>query len=801
MRLHSGISLLLAAGLSLPVAGVGIRLSTEEEYGKYQIGEAPQLTVNVALSDLPREALQAKWKLLDIDGATVEDGSFVAAETTQSIPLSLPGDGYYQFQVALSSADGIPHGEAATGIVRTAFQTANSFDRQGRWAVNGHSRTEEYPILRKLGVTMSRLDISWRDLEPQPGVWNFEKSDRIAAASRRDGVLVLAILGKNPPWLALPEGQGTDREKFLDYVRRTVTRYCNDIFFWDLWNEPQYSWNGSKTEFGLVMRDAYHIIKEIQPESTVVFNGHPFEEELRSYTLENLAPLNGEIPFDALGMHPYSRPRSPDDNRFLEHMSNIHALLERIAPGKDLWISELGWPTSTDALGVSELKQAAYLQRAALLGIAAGVKKFVWYMPYSGGDPTYHENEYGLFRFDLTPKPALAAYAFLIRMLDKMEFVREIPLGEAVCCLEFAGRDGKKFQVLWATGDAVKLSTAWPEGIRIRRGDGSLLPVEPELEVGALPIFLDQVDASASLEKAHLSLARPLRLESATLTPEGVLLLLRNRAGRELPVEASLELPSGVTFRNPAIADGFKFQMRNAPKELLLKLNYPGGAFRGTAKLTLRTADAVQTEEIPLRVEQAAFGKYGSELQLNSVSDIGPADMQKEWRSPDDLSCRAQFGWNEQGLLFQAEVRDDDHHNPFEASNIWAGDSLQLAFRPVPGNVPDYYDEHCVEIGVALTDGDKLQKVVYSGNGGRDFEAAVTRSEEEKITRYDVLIPWKLAGLKHAPAPGSMISWNFAVNDIDRGSGGRKWVEMAPGICIGKNPAQFPRFILMKEEK
>ena len=34
MRLHSGIALLLAAGLSLPVAGAAIRLSSEE-YGKY----------------------------------------------------------------------------------------------------------------------------------------------------------------------------------------------------------------------------------------------------------------------------------------------------------------------------------------------------------------------------------------------------------------------------------------------------------------------------------------------------------------------------------------------------------------------------------------------------------------------------------------------------------------------------------------------------------------------------------------------------------------------------------------------
>ena len=796
MRIQFCCVSLLAAILTLPLAGTTIRLSSD--WGKYQLSESSEINITATVTDLPEKSLRAEWELSDLTGTIIDSGSWMVDTTPHRLPLTLPDDGYYRLRVTLKSESGASHGSTSTGLVKTVFQEKTGFDQTGRWAVNGHGRTEEYPVFRKLGITMSRLDISWKDVEPQPGHWKFESFDKIAVASHENGILILAILGKNPPWLPLNNGQGTDREQFLEYVRRTVTRYRNDIFFWDLWNEPQYSWSGTKEEFGLVMRDAYHIIKEIQPESTVVYNGHPFEEELRTYTLENLAPLNGEMPFDALGMHPYSRPRSPDNNRFLEHMSNIRTLLNRIAPGKALWISELGWPTSTDALGVTELEQAAYLQRAAMLGLAAGVEKFVWYMPYSSDNPAYHESQYGFFRADLTPKPALAAYAFLIRMLENMEFSREIPIGEAVRCLEFTN-GSRKLHVLWATGETVKLTADWPEGIRIRRGDGSALKALPVMEIGALPVFLDGIDGSAALVDAHLSLARPLKLEGATLTSEGLQFILRNRTGRELPVEANLKLPPGLVFRNAAAATGMKFQITDSPKEIRIGLRFPAPPFSGNAVLTLRTPDAVQEETVPLRMESAVYGGESSPLQLNAISAIGPADMQKEWGGPEDLSCTAWFGWDEEGLLFRADVRDDEHRNTCDASQLWAEDSIQLAFRLVPGNVPDYYDEESVEIGAALT-ANGVCKAVYCGKPDLDFQADIIRLEEEKITRYRIRIPWKFTNLKTAPPPGCVISWNFAVNDVDR-KGGRKWLEPAPGICLEKNPAKFPRFILKKETK
>lgn len=787
---------LLAVTLILPSTAATIRLITD--WGGYQISEQSEVTITLAVPDLPEEPLRAEWEMADITGELINSGSCQMDSVSQRLCLKLPGDGYYRFQVALKSENGAVYGNASTGLLKTFFHKNSGFDRNGRWAVNGHGRTEEYPIFRKLGITMSRLDISWKDLEPQPGEWNFESFDKIAALSRKNGILILAILGKNPQWLTLSGEKGTDRERFLDYVRRTVTHYRNDIFFWDLWNEPQYSWSGTKEEFGLIMRDAYRIIKEIQPESTVVYNGHPFEEELRTYTLENLAPLKGEMPFDVLGMHPYSRPRSPDSNRFFEHMSKIRELLTRIAPGRALWISELGWPTSSDAMGVTEQEQAAYLQRAALLGLAAGVEKFVWYMPYSGDNPAYHESEYGFFRPDLTSKPALAAYAFLIRMLENMEFSREIPIGEAVRCLEFKN-DSRKLHVLWATGETVKLTANWPAGIRIRRGDGSAIKAHPVMEVNALPVFLDGADGSAALAAARLSLAKPLKLESSTLTPDGLQLILRNHTGRELPVEANLELPPGLAFRNAAAATGMKFQMTGSPKEIRIGLRFPAPPFSGDAVLTLRTPDTVQTETISLQMKSAVYGEESSPLQLNTISAIGPADMQKEWNGPEDLSCTAWFSWNEEGLLFRADVRDDDHRNSCDKSGLWAQDSLQLAFRLSPGNVPDYYDENSMEICAALTD-NGVCKAIYSGKSDLDFNAEITRLAEEKITRYRIQIPWKLTPLKSAPVPGYIISWNFAVNDTDRKSG-RKWLEMAPGICLEKNPAKFPRFILRKETK
>ncbi len=79
-----------------------------------------------------------------------------------------------------------------------------------------------------------------------------------------------------------------------------------------------------------------------------------------------------------------------------------------------LWLTEFGWSTNTGAYGVTEAKQAEYLEAAfAKLAEWPYVEVAFWYtfrnVFFRGEDPADWEANTGVLRVDFSPKPAFAA--------------------------------------------------------------------------------------------------------------------------------------------------------------------------------------------------------------------------------------------------------------------------------------------------------------------------------------------------------------------------------------------------------
>ena len=130
--------------------------------------------------------------------------------------------------------------------------------------------------------------------------------------------------------------------------------------------------------------------------------------------------------FDVLATHPYQGiadlpPATRDSTKWtLTHASEVRRLMvERGDAAKPIWFTEFGWSTHGVQSGVNwirgvdELRQAAYLTATARLVAAEMpyVQRIYWYSDRDStdGDPQYAN--YGLFRLDLSAKPALAALA------------------------------------------------------------------------------------------------------------------------------------------------------------------------------------------------------------------------------------------------------------------------------------------------------------------------------------------------------------------------------------------------------
>ncbi len=821
------MAIMIAAGAENPEI-LPLQMIVSGDWGDSNVGVGTEPGLKLHLRNISPDPIAFKldWRLHDfvgkeLSGANSEIKLAGLARQDLPLPVKLPGLGWYRIDIAIDAAKPPTHLKQSFSLASVPKVENNGYDRSSPFGTNGHNELN-YALLRSLGVTMSRVDVEWRLMEPQEGQWDWEPIERLLPESKANGVLLFGCIGYNPPWLKVPEGKGTDHEKFLNFIRKTVTHFKDSIFYWDLWNEPQYSWSGGKEEFGQLMYRAYRIIKEIQPESTVCFNAHPFENTMQGYTLDNLKPLKGKLPFDVLGVHPYSRPKSPDDIDFYYHMIEMHKWVKNNAPDRQLWISELGWETSTDALGVSERLQAAYLVRSAVMGLAAGVKKYIWYQPYSGRDMTYGEAQYGFLDADLQPKPSAAAYAWTAFLLREATFLEEIKLGRSLRCFAFSRPNKEAVAYLWAVNDPLilHLPGKLPADMSVTRIDGSDMPAQGNIlqaEDIATVIRLPQKKLSelkALLRESKLSMDNPVRVKSVIPDNDSIRLIMENRDIKEIAVSLNVILPPGMKFQNsklngqsPAKID---FSIPGSEKEIRLKVKYPHLPLNDQLAIAINTSAGQKKLMLPIHVETAhympSFALNGNldkwrkftPIILNDFNHIGPADMQKDWKGPSDLSVKAWFGWNEQGLLLAAEVSDDKHCNSSDANNLWGEDSIQIAIDLSSKIIPNSYGSTSAEVGVGLSTKGTLS-AVYSGNAAIMPQTVIRRNGNH--TDYEILLPWTVCGTNNpTPSAGTFISAGFIVNDSDGAA--RKWMGLRQNI-IGqdKNPSMLPRLLLEKPQQ
>lgn len=169
-------------------------------------------------------------------------------------------------------------------------------------------------------------------------------------------------------------------------------------------------------------------------------------------------------------------------------------------------------------------------------------------------------------------------------------------------------------------------------------------------------------------------------------------------------------------------------------------------------------------------------------------------------RGPADIAARGWLAWSEEGLHLAIEITDDVIALPPDRM-IWDFDGLQFALdtrhdaRGLEG-----FDDDDIEIEIGLlTDGSVL---VFTGHypPGRVEEVVPRESQVAVSARgnrltYEALLPAAVLD-PMTFEPGALFGFNLIQNDND-GAGREGWLELAPGIGWGKEPAQYPTGILL----
>lgn len=319
-------------------------------------------------------------------------------------------------------------------------------------------------MMRQAGITSFRDEVGWRGIEKTKGVYEMPAAwDEFVDEGRKAGLEPLLILDYGNPLYDNGDKPRSPEavEAFTKYAEFVVRHFRGRVRLYEVWNE----WDiaiGSKTpgsadDYAVLLKAVYPRIKAIDP-SITVYGGAPTPGGVKNGWLARVLG-HGAIRFmDALSMHTYTysesgRARGPE--AWAEWMAQVEALARSHNDGKDvpLQITETGWPTQLDRRGTPPDVAAAYLARLYLLARTMPYLKGIWWYDFQddGWSAAYNENNFGLVRPDLTPKPAWFALSTVAPAAARGEYLGRVDTGDPdLWVLRFRGPGGGQTWAIWS---------------------------------------------------------------------------------------------------------------------------------------------------------------------------------------------------------------------------------------------------------------------------------------------------------------------------------------------------------------
>ncbi len=268
--------------------------------------------------------------------------------------------------------------------------------------------------LQANGIRYLRQSFAWSELEPQPGVFQWDRADAIVNELDRHGITLVAVLHRSPVWARAPGAEGafdappTDPGAYERFIQEFVTRYgakAPFIQIWDLPNRPDH-WGGKAATpsdyLGLLAR-GFNAARSANPNVSVIlaeldpFPGPGAPADLSF--LRGLYAAGGAPFFDVVAARVDGGNRTPYDRGVaaaapsLSRATLLRALMR--ANGDDqkpIWGTHYGWRAATadsPSSGLSPRDQAAF----AVAGIERARAEWPWMGP--------------LFAWGLAPGPNL----------------------------------------------------------------------------------------------------------------------------------------------------------------------------------------------------------------------------------------------------------------------------------------------------------------------------------------------------------------------------------------------------------
>ena len=501
------------------------------DFGLYEPGETPAVKTAVHLAEAALgDAFDVVYRVTDGFGKEVTSGvisiplaKYRDGETVLRLD-SLREPGYYSVAFEALDAKGVATGFTTVAILPEG-QVAPGLDPASPYGICQVTKDWQMRLSQIIGIKWVRGGMGWGPLEPRKGDFRFAQMDQKLAELGRYGLSQLGLIMGIPDWAQRPtdefisvrggrarrpKGRASlpkDLTDFEYFTKRLAEHNRADSAggvprYYEIWNEADIIgfWQGTDEEYVELLKAGSRGLKAGDPNCVVLMDGITAGALDRE---EHKDPRSGKVverghhirqvfekaanTFDAINFHGYG-PLEKHSARY----DLLDAFQREFKTHKPVWITEIGLPNQQPG-GATLLETARYLVRSYVLARERGVEKYFWFrIDDWGRDATYNEHNFGLCTVERRPKPALAAYANLVRTLGAAK--SPVNLGDPnkiVSTYRFATERGDA-TVLWGeqgTAEAtVELTPARPELVE-------------EVRVSSVLVHSDQRPAETMLDR------------------------------------------------------------------------------------------------------------------------------------------------------------------------------------------------------------------------------------------------------------------------------------------------------------
>jgi len=317
-------------------------------YGK----SSKEYTVNILAKDAYGNVRMDKQTLITVSN----DGEY---HINKIMLPELNERGFYTLSTTISSAGTvISQWDSAISVI-PANETEIADGELASYYGQKYPLGYDASIIKKLGAGMTRAWVfNWSNLEPIKGNFQWETADAYIKSCKEANIEVLGVLGYYPHWAAqepTPEERANalaieyrfdrwkpkDLAEWENYIYQTVSRYKNDVQYWEIGNEMNYhppykpySFSGTVDEYAEMLRVAYSAAKRANPNCKILICGFAAPYEGVNDTTMALKMTDAKYAkgyYDIYNVHGYSGTEAFKD--CIDNLKIHH-------PGKEYWMTE-----------------------------------------------------------------------------------------------------------------------------------------------------------------------------------------------------------------------------------------------------------------------------------------------------------------------------------------------------------------------------------------------------------------------------------------------------------------------------